>query len=59
MCTGVSAGFVRNMELVGVGYRAQVKGDKIEFAVGYSHPVEMTLPTGVTAEVDKSRLNWF
>ncbi|QWR77013.1 50S ribosomal protein L6 [Candidatus Magnetomonas plexicatena] len=55
MCTGVSAGFVRNMELVGVGYRAQVKGDKIEFAVGYSHPVEMTLPTGVTAEVDKKQ----
>ncbi|MEO5358342.1 MAG: 50S ribosomal protein L6 [Nitrospirae bacterium YQR-1] len=55
MCTGVSAGFTRSMELVGVGYRALVKGDRIEFTVGYSHPVEMVLPAGISAEVDKKQ----
>jgi large subunit ribosomal protein L6 len=52
---GVSTGFIRNMELVGVGYRALVKEDKIEFTVGYSHPVLMKLPAGISAEVDKKQ----
>ncbi|MBF0516114.1 MAG: 50S ribosomal protein L6 [Nitrospirae bacterium] len=55
MCEGVSKGFTRDMELVGVGYRAQVKEDKIEFAMGYSHPVIFQLPAGITAEVDKKQ----
>ncbi|KWT83409.1 50S ribosomal protein L6 [Candidatus Magnetominusculus xianensis] len=55
MCEGVSKGFTRDMELVGVGYRAQVKDDKIEFAMGYSHPVIFQLPKGITAEVDKKQ----
>lgn len=55
MCEGVSKGFTRDMELVGVGYRAQVKEDAIEFAMGYSHPVVFQLPKGITAEVDKKQ----
>lgn len=55
MVSGVSSGFKRELELVGVGYRAQVKGDVVEFSVGYSHPVVYNLPTGVTAEIDKKQ----
>ncbi|MBF0337662.1 MAG: 50S ribosomal protein L6 [Nitrospirae bacterium] len=55
MCVGVSEGFKRDMELTGVGYRAFVNGDKLEFAVGYSHPVVYPLPAGITAEVDKKQ----
>ena len=47
---GVSTGFERKLQLIGVGYRAQVAGDKVTLNVGYSHPVEYTLPEGVTAE---------
>lgn len=50
MVTGVSAGFVRTLELVGVGYRAQVAGTKVSLSLGFSHPVEYALPKGVTAE---------
>ncbi|MBF0342761.1 MAG: 50S ribosomal protein L6 [Nitrospirae bacterium] len=55
MCMGVSEGFKRDLELAGVGYRAFVNGDKLEFAIGYSHPVVFTLPKGVSAEVDKKQ----
>ncbi|MDN6275134.1 50S ribosomal protein L6 [Psychrobacter sp.] len=48
--TGVSVGFERRLQLIGVGYRAQSAGDKVTLNVGYSHPVEYTLPEGVTAE---------
>ncbi|RNF38614.1 50S ribosomal protein L6 [Planococcus salinus] len=51
MVTGVSAGFERALELVGVGYRAQLQGSKLILNVGYSHPVEFTPPTGVEIEV--------
>ncbi|WP_296404742.1 50S ribosomal protein L6 [Psychrobacter sp.] len=47
---GVSQGFERKLQLIGVGYRAQVAGNKITLNVGYSHPVEYILPEGVTAE---------
>jgi large subunit ribosomal protein L6 len=50
MVRGVSKGFERKLELVGVGYRAQAKGSVISFALGFSHPVEYALPAGVTAE---------
>lgn len=50
MVRGVSKGFERKLELVGVGYRAQAKGSVISLALGYSHPVEYALPAGVTAE---------
>lgn len=50
LVTGVSQGFERQLELVGVGYRAQVKGDVLNLSLGFSHPVEYSLPAGVTAE---------
>ncbi|MBF0473735.1 MAG: 50S ribosomal protein L6, partial [Nitrospirae bacterium] len=52
---GVSDGYIREIELIGVGYRAQAKGNTLEFSLGFSHPVEYPLPTGVTAEVDKKQ----
>ena len=50
---GVSAGFERGVEINGVGFRAEVKGQTINLSVGYSHPVAFALPVGVTAEVEK------
>ncbi|MGG0668479.1 50S ribosomal protein L6 [Sporosarcina koreensis] len=51
MVTGVSKGFERTLELVGVGYRAQLQGKKLVLNVGYSHPVEFTPEDGVEVEV--------
>ena len=51
MIQGVSEGFERALELVGVGYRAQLQGQKLVLNVGYSHPVEFTPEEGVTVEV--------
>jgi large subunit ribosomal protein L6 len=56
MVTGVSQGYEKGMEIVGVGYKAQVQGNKIVFALGYSHPVEYALPEGIKAEVDKKQV---
>jgi large subunit ribosomal protein L6 len=50
MVTGVSAGFVRTLEIVGVGYRAAMKGDDLEIQVGYSHPVPYPAPDGIAFE---------
>lgn len=50
MVIGVSAGFEKKLQLVGVGYRVQLKGDTLSLSLGYSHPVEYVLPKGVTAE---------
>lgn len=50
MVNGVSAGFERKLELVGVGYRVQAKGNSLTLNVGYSNPVEFSVPEGVTAE---------
>lgn len=50
MVQGVSAGFQRKMQLVGVGYRAAVQGTKLNLTLGFSHPVEYQLPEGVKAE---------
>ena len=50
MVTGVHAGFVKKLQLVGVGYRAQLKGKTLNLSLGFSHPVEYALPEGVTAE---------
>jgi len=55
MVNGVTDGYKRELELVGVGYRAQVQGNKLVFSLGYSHPVEFLLPEGITAEVDKKQ----
>ncbi|WP_339253141.1 50S ribosomal protein L6 [Sporosarcina sp. FSL W8-0480] len=51
MVTGVSKGFERTLELVGVGYRAQLQGKKLVLNVGYSHPVEFTPEEGIEVEV--------
>lgn len=51
MVEGVTNGYTRNLELVGVGYRATKTGDKLVLAVGYSHPVEITPENGVEIEV--------
>ncbi|MBK9754777.1 MAG: 50S ribosomal protein L6 [Nannocystis sp.] len=53
MVTGVSTGFTRVLEIVGVGFRAAVKGDVVDLTLGFSHPVQYKLPAGVKAEVDK------
>lgn len=54
MVTGVHQGFTKVMELRGVGYRSEVKGKALNLVLGYSHPVEVTLPEGVSAEVAPS-----
>ncbi len=51
MVTGVSAGWTRKLEIVGVGYKAAVKGKGLELHLGYSHPIDYPLPVGVSAEV--------
>jgi large subunit ribosomal protein L6 len=50
---GVSAGFTRELDIVGIGYRADVKGRIATFTLGYSHPIEMYLPDGIDLKVDK------
>jgi large subunit ribosomal protein L6 len=56
MVKGVTEGWQRELEINGVGYRAEVAGDSITFALGYSHPIVFKLPKGVTAKVEKNRL---
>ena len=51
MVTGVSEGFSKNLEIVGVGYRAQLKGSDLELALGFSHPVVVKAEPGITFEV--------
>ncbi|WP_338984897.1 50S ribosomal protein L6 [Spiroplasma endosymbiont of Diplazon laetatorius] len=53
MLTGVSEGFVRELEIVGVGYRAALAGNKINLSLGFSHPVEYEVPKGITVEIPK------
>jgi large subunit ribosomal protein L6 len=50
---GVSTGFVRELDIVGTGYRADVKGKLATFTLGYSHPIEFMLPAGVDLKIDK------
>ncbi|MCL5422223.1 MAG: 50S ribosomal protein L6, partial [Nitrospirae bacterium] len=52
---GISQGYQRVLEITGVGYRAQVQGNKIVFTLGYSHPVEFQLPPGISAAVDQKQ----
>jgi large subunit ribosomal protein L6 len=49
---GVSAGFVKQLDIVGVGYRAEVKGSHVQFALGYSHPVLYDIPAGIKIEIE-------
>ena len=50
---GVSGGFTRELDIVGIGYRADVKGKVATFTLGYSHPIEFLLPDGVDLRIDK------
>jgi large subunit ribosomal protein L6 len=52
MVTGVTEGYRKTMEIVGVGYRVQAKGQDLEFALGFSHPVPVTAPAGITFRVE-------
>lgn len=56
MVKGVSEGFERKLEIVGIGYRAQLQGKNLQLALGYSHPVVFPLPEGIQAEVDRQVL---
>ena len=49
---GVSAGFKRELDIIGVGYRAEVKGTEVVFQLGYSHPVRFPIPSGIEITVD-------
>lgn len=51
--TGVTAGFKKDLDIVGVGYRAEVKGKNVVLALGYSHPIEFPIPEGIQIAVDK------
>jgi large subunit ribosomal protein L6 len=53
MVSGVKDGFERRLDIVGIGYRAQLQGRNIQLALGYSHPVVFPLPDGITAEIEK------
>jgi large subunit ribosomal protein L6 len=50
---GVSTGFTRELDIVGIGYRADVKGKVATFTLGYSHPIEVILPEGIDLKIDK------
>ncbi len=56
MVTGVNAGFQRNLEVNGIGYRASVTDNVLSLNLGYSHPINYDLPDGVSATVDKSNV---
>src|SRR5216684_4257513 len=52
MVTGVTEGYRKTLEIVGVGYRVQARGADLEFALGYSHPVKVSPPEGITFRVE-------
>jgi large subunit ribosomal protein L6 len=52
MVTGVTEGYRKTMEIVGVGYRVQAKGKNLEFSLGYSHPVPVAAPDGISFQVE-------
>lgn len=60
---GVTEGFTKDLDVVGVGYKAEVQGKKIVFALGYSHPIEYKLPDGIDAKAErvptKSNINQY
>jgi len=56
MMKGVTTGFERQLEINGVGYKAEIKGPKLVLSLGFSHPIEFALPEGITAKTDKNML---
>ena len=57
MIIGVTEGYVKDLEVNGVGYRAQKQGNKLVLALGYSHPVEMVDPEGIEVKVDGNKIS--
>ena len=53
MVAGVCQGFTKSLELVGIGYRAELQGTVLQLTLGYSHPIRFELPPGITASVEK------
>ena len=53
---GVTKGFTKELDIVGVGYRASVEGRKVNFALGYSHPVVFDIPEGIEVKIEKSHI---
>jgi len=56
MIKGVTDGFTKQLEINGVGYKAEIKGTKITLSLGFSHPIDYTLPEGISAKTDKNLL---
>ena len=56
MVIGVTNGFEKRLEIVGVGYRAELKGRTAVFNLGYSHPINFQLPDGIDADIQKSKI---
>lgn len=56
MVTGVSQGFERILEIVGVGYRGEISGRTATFHLGYSHPIEFQLPEGIDGEIERTKI---
>lgn len=56
MIAGVTEGFSKILEIEGVGYRAEIKGTSLVLSVGFSHPVELAFPEGITATVEKNAI---
>jgi large subunit ribosomal protein L6 len=56
MILGVNQGFERVLEISGIGYRAILNGNRIEFNLGYSHPINFDLPEGIAASIDKNNI---
>jgi len=56
MVIGVSQGYQKVLDIVGIGYKAQVSGDKIMLTLGYSHPIEFQLPPGIKASADQKQV---
>ncbi len=57
MVEGVSKGYEKQLEIIGVGYRAQTSGNKITLTLGFSHPIEFTAANGIQFEMDKENKN--
>lgn len=57
MIKGVSEGFSKRLEIQGVGYRVQLQDKKLQFSLGFSHPVEFPAPDGISFEIDKEKKN--
>jgi large subunit ribosomal protein L6 len=56
MVDGVSKGFEKKLEIVGIGYRSELQGNSIVLYLGYSHPINFPLPSGISAEIEKQTM---